>query len=227
MILLGLQAAEDYFGKVLVDNLGFLAAGYRSTLVLSAVAFAVSLALGTFVAVVRLAPVPILPGLARAEVEVFRNTPLLVQMGFIFLGLGSLGIRLTPFTAAAAALSLYTAAFVTEAVRSGIASVGEGQTEAARSLGMSFRQNMQHVILPQAFRTVIPPLGNLMIAMVKNSVLASVVAYPELLYQVQILNSRSFKTLEVFSGAFIAFLTITLPLSFVVSRLERRLRIIR
>lgn len=215
------------FGEVLTENLPFLFQGYRNTLVLAGLAFLASLAIGTLVAVFRIAPVPMLPSVARAEVELFRNTPLLVQMAFMYLGLGSLGIRLTPFTAAAIALTLYTGAYVTEAVRSGISSVGPGQTEAARSLGMTFRQTVRLVVLPQALRTVIPPLGNLMIAMVKNSAIGASIAYPELLYQANILDSRTFKTFEILIGAAAGFLSITLPLSYFVSRLERRLRIIR
>ncbi len=214
-------------GEVLTQNLSFLLQGYRNTLYLTAVAFAASLAIGTLVATIRMAPVPLLPSMARAEVELIRNTPLLIQMSFFLLGLGSVGIRLRPFTAAALALSLYTGAYVSEVVRAGIASVGPGQLEAARSLGMGFKQMMRLIVLPQAFRTVIPPMGNLMIAMVKNSAIAAAIAYPELLYNAQILESRTFRTFEIYNGAFFAFLTITLPLSFVVSRLERRLRILR
>lgn len=215
------------FGEVLVENLPFLLQGYRNTLVLVAVAFAASLLIGTVVAVLRIAPVPGLPRIARAEVELFRNTPLLVQMLFLRLGLGSIGIRLSIFTVAAIALSLYTAAYVTEAVRSGITAVGAGQFEAARSLGMNFSRTMRLIVLPQAMRTVIPPLGNLMIAMVKNSAIASAVAFPELLYNSNILESRTFRTFEVFTGTLAGYLSITLPLSYVVSRLERRLRIVR
>jgi His/Glu/Gln/Arg/opine family amino acid ABC transporter permease subunit len=204
-----------------------LLAGYRNTLLLCAAAFALSLAIGTLVAVVRIAPLPMLPRLARAEVQLFRNTPLLLQMSFFQLGLGSIGVRLDLFTIAALALSLYTGAYVTEVVRSGIAAVGTGQVEAARSLGMGFRQTMRLVVLPQAFRTVIPPLGNLMIAMVKNSAIAGAVAFPELLYQSTILDSRYFRTFEILTAVAIGFLSITLPLSVAVSRLERRLRIVR
>ncbi len=201
--------------------------GYRNTLLLSTVAFGLSLVIGTVVAVVRIAPLPVLPRLARAEVELFRNTPLLLQMSFFQLGLGSIGLRLELFTIGALALSLYTGAYVTEVLRSGIAAVGRGQLEAARSLGMGFAQTMRLVLLPQAFRTVIPPLGNLVIAMVKNSAIAQAIAYPELLYSSTILESRYFRTFEIFTAVAIGFLSITLPLSFVVSRLERRLRILR
>ena len=215
------------FGEVIADNLPFLLTGYRNTVILVALAFAGSLALGTLVAVLRLAPVPLLPGLARAEVELFRNTPLVVQMGFLLIGLGSIGIRLSAFTAAAIALTVYTGAFVTETVRSGIASVGKGQQEAARALGMNFIMMMRLIVLPQAFRTVIPPLGNLMIAMVKNSAIAAAIAYPELLYQSGIVESRTFETFEIFTGTLVGFLSLTLPLSYAVSRLELRLRIAR
>ena len=215
------------FGEVLLENLPFLLVGFRNTLVLVGVAFVGSLLLGTFVAVLRIAPVPMLPGIARAEVEFFRNTPLVAQMAFMFLGLGSIGLRLSPFVAAAIALILYTGAYVTETVRSGIASIGPRQMEAARSLGMRFGQMMRLIILPQALRTVIPPLGNLMIAMVKNSAIAGTIAHAGLLYQAEVLNSRTFATFEVFTGTWIGFLAITLPLSYVVSQLEQRLRIVR
>lgn len=215
------------FGEVLVENLPFLLEGFRNTVYLAASAFVASLVVGTFVAVLRIAPVPMLPRIARVEVEIFRNTPLLVQMTFMFLGLGSIGLRLRPFTAALIALTLYTGAYVTETVRSGIASIGSGQIEAARSLGMGFVKTTRLIVLPQALRTVIPPLGNLMIAMVKNSAIAGAIAYPELLYQSEILESRTFATFEVLTGTVIGFLAITLPLSFGVARLERRMRIVR
>lgn len=220
-------AQERVFGEVLIENLPFLFEGYRNTIKLVSLAFAASLLIGTFIAVLRLAPLPVLPSLARAEVEIFRNTPLVVQMGFLIFGLGSIGLRLQPFTAALIALSLYTGAYVTEAVRAGISSVGAGQIEAARSLGMGFAKVMRLVLLPQAIRTVIPPLGNLMIAMVKNSAIAAAIAYPELLYQSDILESRTFRTFEIFTGTLIGFLSITLPLSYVVSQLERRMKISR
>lgn len=223
----GPALAQSLLGEVLVENLPFLLRGYRNTLMLVTVAFGASLTLGTVIAVFRIAPVPFLPGIARAEVEIFRNTPLLVQMLFLRLGLGSIGIRLSIFTVAALALTVYTGAYVTEAVRSGIGAVGPGQVEAARSLGMNFPQTMRLIVLPQAMRTVIPPLGNLMIAMVKNSAIASAVAYPELLYQATILESRTFQTFHIFTATLVGYLSITLPLSYAVSRLERRLRIRR
>ena len=221
------QRAYDWFGGVLVEHAGLLGAGYGRTVMLVAVSFVASIAVGTIVAVFRLAPLPIVPGLARAEVEAFRNTPLLVQMGLFWLGLGSIGIRLSPFVAAAVALSLYTGAYVTEAIRAGVATVGPGQREAAYAVGLTFTGSMRHIILPQAFRAVIPPLGNLFIAMIKNSAIASAIAVSELLFVSEVLEGRTFRTFEIFTGVLIGYLSLTLPAGAVVRRLERRLEIKR
>lgn len=212
---------------MLFEHAGLFASGYRRTVELVAVAFIASLAIGTVVAVFRLAPLPMVPGLARAEVEIFRNTPLLIQMQLFWLGLGSIGIRLSPFVAAAMALSLYTGAYVTEAIRAGVATVSEGQREAARSLGLGFIATMRHVVLPQAVRTVVPPLGNLFIAMIKNSAIASAIAVAELLYVSQVLEGRTFRTFEIFTGVLIGYLSLTLPAGSLVRRLERKVAIIR
>ncbi|HVE90804.1 MAG TPA: amino acid ABC transporter permease [Actinomycetota bacterium] len=211
----------------MTGTVAFLFAGFRNTLLLVVIAFGSSLVVGTFVAVCRVAPVPILPRVARAEVELFRNTPLLIQMFFLRLALPSAGIHMSAFAAAALALCLYTAAYVTEVVRSGISSVGKGQMEASRSLGLGFVKSMRLVALPQAFRTVVPPLGNLMIAMVKNSAIAAAIGFPELVYQAEVLNGRTARTFELFTLVALGFWTITLPLSFGVSRIERRMRILR
>jgi aspartate/glutamate/glutamine transport system permease protein len=220
-------ASYEWFGGVLVEHAGLLGSGYARTVALVAVSFVASLVIGTLVAVFRLAPLPWVPGLARAEVELFRNTPLLIQMQLFWLGLGSIGIRLSPFVAGAAALSLYTGAYVTEAVRSGVATVGPGQMEAARSLGMTFAKAMRHVVMPQAFRAVIPPLGNLFIAMIKNSAIASAIAVAELLYVSEVLEGRTFRTFEIFTGVLIGYLSLTLPAGAAVRRLERRLEVRR
>lgn len=216
-----------WFGGVLVEHIGLLGAGYGRTVQLVAVSFVASLAVGTLVALFRLAPLPLVPGLARAEVELFRNTPLLVQMQLYWLGLGSIGIRLSPFVAASIALSLYTGAYVTEAIRAGIATVGSGQRDAAYSIGLTFLGTMRFVIMPQAFRTVIPPLGNLFIAMIKNSAIASAISVSELLYVSEVLEGRTFRTFEIFTGVLIGYLSLTLPAGAAVRRLERRLEIAR
>jgi glutamate transport system permease protein len=216
-----------YFGEVLAEHLPFLLSGYRLTAMLVLVAFVGSLALGLLVAGIRLAPIPIAPGIARAEVELFRNTPLLIQMSLFWLGTASIGIRLSPFQAGAIALTLYTGAYVTEVVRAGVSTVSSGQFEAARSLGLTFSQVLGLVVMPQAVRTVIPPLGNLLIAMIKNSAIASAIAVPELLYQSQVLDGRTFRTFEIFTGVLIGYLSLTIPAGFGLRRLETAVAIKR
>ena len=219
--------AFEWFGGVLVEHFGFLGSGYGRTVMLVVVSFVASVALGTLGAVFRLAPLPFVPSLARAQVEVFRNTPLLIQMQLYWLGLGSIGIRLTPFVAASLALSLYTGAYVTEAIRAGVATVGSGQRDAASALGLTFVGSMRHIVMPQAFRAVIPPLGNLFIAMIKNSAIASAIAVAELLYVSEVLEGRTFRTFEIFTGVLIGYLSLTLPAGAVVRRLERLMEIKR
>jgi glutamate transport system permease protein len=219
--------SRDWFGGVLVDHAGFLAGGYVTTVKLVAVSFVASLVLGTAIAMLRMAPLPLVPGLARAETELFRNTPLFVLMALFFLGFGSIGIRMSAFVAASIALSMYTGAFVAEVIRAGVATVGAGQREAALSIGLTFTGSMRYVVLPQAFRAVIPPLGNLFIAMIKNSAIAATIAVPELLHRSEILNGRTFRTFEIFTGVLIGYLTLTIPAAAVVRRLEHRLEIKR
>lgn len=215
------------FGEVLVEYLPEFASGFRITVALVGIAAVGSLGVGTLLASFRLAPVPVLPLVARGQVELFRNTPLLVQMYLFFFGLGSIGLRLEPFTAAALALSLYTGAYVSEVLRAGVLTIPAGQVEAARSVGLDFVQTLRSVVLPQAFRTVIPPLGNLFIAMIKNSAIAAGIGTADLLFQGKLVDGRTFATFEIFSGVLAGYLVLTLPAAALVHRLERRLAIKR
>jgi aspartate/glutamate/glutamine transport system permease protein len=217
----------DYFGRAVVENLPLLLEGYRTTVVVSLLAMLLSLALGIVVAGMRTSPLAPLRWLATAYVEVFRNTPLLIQLYFYFFGLARLGLRLSAFEAGVAALGIYTGAYVAEVVRSGILSIDRGQTEAARALGLSGFQSLRFVVLPQAVRTVLPPLGNLGIALVKNSALVGSIALADLLYVSDLVQSRSFRTFEVFTAVVVFYLSLTLPLALLVSRLERRLAVLR
>src|SRR5215217_3773061 len=158
----------DYFGRAVVENLPLLLEGYRTTVVVSVLAMLLSLALGIVVAGMRTSPLAPLRWLATAYVEVFRNTPLLIQLYFYFFGLTRLGLRLSAFEAGVAALGIYTGAYVAEVVRSGVLAVDRGQTDAARALGLTGPQALRFVVFPQAVRTVLPPLGNLGIALIKN-----------------------------------------------------------
>jgi His/Glu/Gln/Arg/opine family amino acid ABC transporter permease subunit len=205
-----------------LENLDFFVDGYLTTIQLFLAAFAFAVVLGVLVAALRVWGPPPARSLATGYVEFFRNSPLLVQLFFYATFLAQLGITRSPVQAAIIGLAIYTGAFVAEVVRSGILSVDARQMEAARSLGLSQIQALRHVILPQAVRTVIPPLGNLSIALVKNTAVASAIAAPDLLQQGGVIASRTFR-LDPYLAVIIGYLTLTLTLAFIVSRLERRL----
>ena len=155
--------------SVLVENFDLYLSGFWRSLQICLYAMVGSLLVGTVMAGFRVSPVPPLRWAGTAWVTVLRNCPLTIVLFFIAFGLPELGINASYFWFGITALVLYTSAFVCEAIRSGINSVSAGQAEAARSLGMTFSQGLKLVVLPQALRTVVPPLGSVIIAMFKNS----------------------------------------------------------
>ena len=191
---------------------------------LTLLSYAFALLLGTFVAACRVSPVPPLRLAGACWVELFRNTPLTLMMLLFFFGFTKVGVGpYEPFPSAVIVLSVYTSAFVAETVRSGVNTVAGGQGEAARAIGLTFGQSMRLVVLPQAFRTVVAPLGSLFIALTKNTSIASVIAVPELSKLAENLNTDTARPLQVFGGAAVAYLILTLPSGYVVGVLERRL----
>ncbi|WP_138732872.1 amino acid ABC transporter permease [Modestobacter excelsi] len=211
-----------------IDNFPLLRDAFLKTLELSVLAGLLALVLGTLLAAFRVSPILPLRGLATFYVETFRNTPLTVVFFFIIFGLPQIDFAVGFFTGAVLAVGLYTAAFVCEAVRSGINAVPPGQAEAARALGLTFGQSLREVVLPQAFRTVIPPLGNVLIAMVKNTSIAAGFAVTELTASLQRLsNANGGEILLVLLAVVAGYMLITLPAAYVVSRVERRVAILR
>lgn len=199
--------------------------GFTNTLQASLVALAASLLLGMIVAVMRIAPIKPLNWLGAVYVEVLRNIPLLLIVFFFFLGPSAIGMALSPFVAGTIGLSVYTSAFIAEALRAGILAVPKGQLEAARSSGLTYLQAMLHVIIPQAFRIVIPPLGNQFLNLVKNSSVLGVIAGLDLMYYADIISTRTFVTFSVYIIVALFYLVITVPLSAAVHYLERRLAV--
>ena len=211
-----------------VDNFPLLRDAFLTTLSLSLLAGVVAVVLGTLLAALRVSPVPPLRGLATFYVETFRNTPLTVVFFFIIFGLPQIDFSVGFFTGSVLAVGLYTAAFVSEAVRSGINAVSAGQAEASRALGLTFGQSLREVVLPQAFRTVVPPLGNVWIAMVKNTSIAAGFAVTELTASLQRLsNANGGEILLVLLAVVAGYMVITLPSAYGISRLERRVAILR
>jgi glutamate transport system permease protein len=214
--------------QFLTDNFDLLWDAFLTTLSLSALAGLLALVLGTLLAAARVSPIPPLRGAATFYVEVFRNTPLTVVFFFMIFGLPQIDFIIGFFPGAVLSLGLYTAAFVCEAIRSGINAIAAGQAEAARAIGLTFGQSLREVVLPQAFRTVVPPLGNVFIAMVKNSSIAAGFAVSELSSLLaRLVNADAGELTSILVGIVAGYMVITLPLAYLVNHLERRVAILR
>ena len=215
--------------QFLIDHWSEFRSGFWVTVRLVVVAFAIAMVVGTLVAALRIAPSKWLQRLGGIYVEVFRNIPLLVLLFISYAGLRRAGVDINAWVAGIGSLGLYTAAYVAEALRSGVFSVGKGQIEASLTLGFSYSETLRRIVLPQAFRTVISPLGSLTIAMIKNSAIigVSLLALPDLLKQARIVQSRTFQTDEAFFWAAVGYLLLTGVATLLVRGLERRYAIHR
>ena len=211
-----------------LDNLDAYRQGFVTTLELSVLASVLALLLGTVLAAMRVSPVPTLRAAGTAYVELVRNTPLTLVFFFMVFVLPQVDILLPFFVFAVIALTIYHAAFFCEAVRSGINSVGVGQAEAARSIGLTFGQSLQLVVLPQAIRTVIPPLINVVIALIKNSSIAAAFAVVELTaIGTRLANANGDAVIPILAGVAVCYLVLTLPSGWLAGRLERRVAVLR
>ena len=215
--------------RVLTDNLDAFASGFWVTLRLVAISFVIAMVVGTLVAALRVAPSKWLNRLGGIYVETFRNVPLLVLLVISFAGLRRAGVEISAWVAGTASLGLYPAAYVAEALRSGVFAVGRGQIEAGLSLGMTYRAVLRRIVLPQAVRTVISPLGSVTIAMIKNSAIigVSLLALGDLLKQARIVQSRTFQTNEAFFWAAVGYLLLTGTVTLAIRSFERRYAIRR
>lgn len=200
--------------------------GLRTTLLLTLASALIAVVIGTLVAVLRIGPNAALRNLAIYYIEFFRNIPILVVLFFIYYGLPSTGLRLSEFACAAWGLGLYTAAYVAEILRTGFDAVGRGQLEAARSLGLGYAQMVRLVLLPQAFRVAVPPLGTLLIALLKNTAIASSIAVADLLYQADVIEGRTFYPL-IYPIIGLIYIAVNIPLGLLVNFIERRVQIVR
>jgi His/Glu/Gln/Arg/opine family amino acid ABC transporter permease subunit len=215
--------------EVLSEHFPEFSSGFWVTVRLVAISFAIAMVVGTFVAAFRVAPVVWLRRLGGVYVETFRNVPLLVLLFISFAGLRRAGVPITPWVAGTASLGLYTAAYIAEALRSGVFAVSRGQIDAALSLGLTYAATLRRIVIPQAFRTVIPAIGSLVIAMIKNSAIVgvSLLALPDLLKEARIVQSRTFQTDEVFFWAAVGYLLLTASATVAFRHLERRYEIRR
>jgi polar amino acid transport system permease protein len=205
-------------------KIGPLAEGLKFTLFISAISLVFALVIGLVTALLRISNSPIARGVATFYLEVSRNSPLLIQIFFIYFVLGPvLGLGRIP--AAILALSLFEGAYTSEIFRSGILSVARGQHEAARSIGLTSYHTYRFIIIPQAVRTVLPPLTSQAISLIKDSALVSTIAIYDLTMQAQALIAETYLTFEIWFTVAAMYLVITISLSVLVSFLERRLRL--
>lgn len=212
----------------LIENLPRILAGFRETLYLLGASAVIALALGVALAAMRVSPVPVLRAVGTGYVTVFRNVPLVVLFLITTQGLPQVGLGPSFFVLAVLALGAYTAAFVCEAVRSGINAVDLGQAEAARSLGMSFGQMLREIVLPQAIRSVIPPLASILIALTKNTAIAEAFGVTEATYQLDSLVRDAPDALyALFFGIAAGYVLIVFAISGAARVLERRLVVVR
>ena len=210
--------------QFILDNPGFLWAGLKHTMALYAASLAIGLVLGLVIGMGRYSTRKWLNWPATIWVELFRNTPVLVQILWFYYALPILApIEISPFMAAILGISLNSAAYAAEIYRGGIQSIEPGQWEAARAIGMTGAQTLRRIVLPQAIRRIIPALTNRGVEIFKMSTLASVVAYVELMQQGKLIASLNFNPLEVYTVIAAIFLIILYPIVRVTYAVERRL----
>jgi len=215
--------------NVVFDNFSLYTHGLITTLKICGYAAVGALVIGTIMAAFRVSPVPPLRWVGTSWVNVFRNCPLTVVLFFCAFGLPEIGINGQYFWFGVLGLTLYTSAFVCEAVRSGINSVPAGQAEAARAVGLTFTQSLANVILPQALRTVVPPLASVLIAMIKNSAIVGAFGVGGDLFSVgdTLTSARGEAALPVLIGVVLGYLVLTIPAGLGLGVLERKVAIAR
>ncbi|MDE6616189.1 MAG: amino acid ABC transporter permease [Lachnospiraceae bacterium] len=210
--------------RVLNEYSGLFIQGIGYTLLLAFIAVTCGTILGTFVALLKMSSNVVLSFIGTSYIELFRNTPLLLQLYIFMFLLPEIGINLSPFAAVSVGLVLNTTAYISEIIRSGIQSVDHGQTEAARSLGLSHVRTLRMVVLPQAMRNILPALANEFVTDIKETSLASTFFVGDLMTTYRTVNGATFLTLEPLFIAGVIYFVLSFTLSKLVAYLERRLR---
>lgn len=195
--------------------------GFKYTIYASLLALVFSLIIGTIMAILQLSHNRIIRSLAKAYVAFFRNIPLLIIVMFFYVVAPMYFYSFDGFQAGTIGLTIYTSAFIAETVRSGIQTVPKGQMEAGLSSGFSYSETMRYIVLPQAFKIVVPPLGNQFINLIKNSSILAMVAGLDLMYQGDLLASTTFNTFDTYIIVGLFYLVLTLPLSYLMNYLDK------
>ncbi|WP_261304130.1 amino acid ABC transporter permease [Paenibacillus andongensis] len=209
--------------ELVLDNLGFLFKGAYYTLLITIVSMFFGFFIALFVAIARLKGNRLISTLARGYVSIIRGTPIIVQIFIIYYGLPDYGITFGPITAAYISLSINIGAYLSETFRGAILSVPKGQTEAALSLNMSPWQTMRKIILPQAARVAIPPMGNTFIGMLKETSLVSIVTVTELLRSAQLLIAQYYIAMPFYISIALMYWIMSMFFSNILNRIEKKL----
>ena len=203
--------------------LPILLMGAGVTIEITAFSVAIGFFIGLFVGIARISQFKILQIMAAVYADCIRGTPLLVQIFLIYFALPmAIGQRVEPFIAAVAACGINSGAYVSEIFRAGIQAIDVGQMEAGRSLGLTWWQTMRFIILPQAFKNILPPLGNEFIAMLKDSSLVSVIGFEELTRCGQLIIAQTYGSFEIWMTVAVLYLIMTMAISRIVAFLEKR-----
>jgi polar amino acid transport system permease protein len=217
IIVLQIDINEKYAGVFLNATI--------MTVVISLIAIVMGFGIGILMGLGRISKNFLLNGISTVYIEILRGTPLLIQIFIIFYGLPSFHIRLDPFVAAALALGLNSGAYQAEIIRGGIQSIPKGQMEAARSSGMTYLQAMRHVILPQGFRLIIPPLTNEYVTVIKDSSLAYTIAVAEITYNENRIIANTGDAFPTLMFVAAIYFTLTFTTSTIMRVVERKFRI--
>ncbi|WP_294157396.1 amino acid ABC transporter permease [uncultured Selenomonas sp.] len=208
---------------LIVTSFPLLLLGAGITIKITAMSVALGIVIGLFVGIARICRVKPLRWIAAVYVDFFRGTPLLVQIFLFYFAVPVItGQRIDPYVAAVGSCGINSGAYIAEIVRAGIQSIDDGQMEAGRSLGMTWTQTMRYIIVPQAMKRVIPPLGNEFIALLKDSSLVSVIGFEELTRRGQLIIAKTYASLEIWLCVAIIYLVMTLTISRLVAFLEKR-----
>lgn len=207
---------------VIAKNLPYLLSGVKFTIALAGLVIVLGSFLGMVLGLAKLSPNRLVRYPANFIVEITRDTPIIMQMFFIFFGLPALGIRLQTFPSAALAMSLFAAGNAAEIVRGAIDSLPAGQFDAARSLGMNYFQMMIYVIVPQALRRMIPPAMGLFTTLIKDTSLAAIIGAFELTRAGQEIIERTFRSLEIYLVVAAIYFIICYPLSYYTRKVEKK-----
>jgi len=212
---------ELFNAQVAVENIGPLLGGLLLTVELTFVVITLSLVCALFVALAGLSRLAPLRWLVKAYIEVIRGTPLLLQLIYVYYVLPEIGIRLDAFTAGVLALTLNYSAYISEVYRGGIQAISRGQHDAAAALGMTRGLAMRRIILPQAFRIVIPTLGNYFIGLFKDTALCSAVSIQELVFTAQVHAALNFQYFTLYTVVAAMYFLVSFPAARLVGYLER------